>query len=168
MLLGCGFGVGGGHLAALQGFEDTQLWNSLHFLLAPLFTVDDLIHRLTAQAFESALPGLGGNLLLVCVLFFSISTMFGYSYYGCKCAGFLFGTGARKYYNLFYIVTLGVAAMASLNAVINLLDGMFALMAIPTMTASLLLAPRVMKAARTYFAKFGSPPGVAEETRPSG
>jgi AGCS family alanine or glycine:cation symporter len=110
---------------------------------------------LTTQAFESALPGLGSYLLLVCVICFSISTMFGYSYYGCKCAGFLFGIPAKKRYNLFYIFTLGVASMVSLDIVINLLDGMFALMAIPTMTASILLAPRVMKAARAYFAEIG-------------
>ncbi len=112
---------------------------------------------LTTRSFESALPGFGGNLLLVCVIFFSISTMLGYSYYGCKCAGFLFGIRARRYYNLFYIATVGVTSMASLDAVIDLLDGMFALMAIPTMTASILLAPRVMQAARKYFDELGTP-----------
>jgi AGCS family alanine or glycine:cation symporter len=34
---------------------------------------------------------------------------------------------------------------------INLIDGVFALMAIPTMTATILLAPRVLKATKTYF-----------------
>ena len=34
---------------------------------------------------------------------------------------------------------------------INLIDGVFALMAIPTMTATLILSPRVIKAAKDYF-----------------
>jgi AGCS family alanine or glycine:cation symporter len=39
---------------------------------------------------------------------------------------------------------------------LNLIDGFFALMAIPTMTATLIMAPRVMKEARKYFAKIKS------------
>jgi AGCS family alanine or glycine:cation symporter len=34
---------------------------------------------------------------------------------------------------------------------INLIDGFFALMAIPTMTATLIMAPRVLKEAKRYF-----------------
>ena len=37
------------------------------------------------------------------------------------------------------------------DAVFDLIDGVFALMAIPTMTATLLLSPHVMRAARDYF-----------------
>jgi len=35
--------------------------------------------------------------------------------------------------------------------VINIIDGMFAMMAIPTMTATILLAPKVMEATKDYF-----------------
>ena len=41
--------------------------------------------------------------------------------------------------------------MASISAVISLIDGMYAMMAIPTMTATLLLSPRVYRATRDYF-----------------
>jgi len=34
---------------------------------------------------------------------------------------------------------------------LNLIDGFFALMAIPTMTATLIMAPRVLTAAKDYF-----------------
>jgi AGCS family alanine or glycine:cation symporter len=34
---------------------------------------------------------------------------------------------------------------------INLIDGVFALMAIPTMLATILLAPKVIGASKTYF-----------------
>ena len=44
-----------------------------------------------------------------------------------------------------------VGALWSTEGVVNLLDTGFALMAVPTMTATLLLSPRVMEAARIYF-----------------
>jgi len=46
-----------------------------------------------------------------------------------------------------------VASMLSLDAMVGLIDGAFALMAIPAMTSTIILAPKVMLAARTYFAK---------------
>ncbi|HIG29259.1 MAG TPA: alanine:cation symporter family protein [Verrucomicrobiales bacterium] len=107
----------------------------------------------TSQAFEQALPGIGPNLLLLCAIVFSLSTMIGYSYYGTKCSGFLFGSKSKKYYNVFYAVTIILGAMVSLDTVMNFLDSMYALMAIPTMVATLLLSPKVMKAAREYFAR---------------
>ena len=42
------------------------------------------------------------------------------------------------------------------NYVINVLDTGFALMAWPTMIATLILAPRVMKATRDYFSRLKS------------
>ena len=43
----------------------------------------------------------------------------------------------------------------SIDIVVNYVDGMFAVMAIPTMISTLILAPKVMLAAREYFAKLG-------------
>ena len=114
---------------------------------------------LTAQAFEHNLPGIGAWLLVVCVLFFSTSTMFAFSYYGTKSLGFLIGAERQHLYNYFYVVSIVAGAVASLDAVISLIDGMFALMAIPTMVSSLWLAPRVMREARAYFAKYESARG---------
>lgn len=106
---------------------------------------------LTTQAFNVGLPVVGKYILLISVLVFSVSTMIGYSYYGSKCTAFLFGTRWKKYYRIFYTITLIVGAVISIDAVINFLDGMFALMAIPTVISSIILAPRVMNAASTYF-----------------
>jgi AGCS family alanine or glycine:cation symporter len=106
---------------------------------------------LTANAFEKAMPGFGSIILIICVLFFSLSTMFSYSYYGTKCLGFLVGAEYKHFYNYFYVTLLVVASVVSLETVVNLIDGMYALMAIPTMISALILAPKVMSAARDYF-----------------
>lgn len=108
---------------------------------------------MTAIAFDEGVPILGTYLLLICVLIFSITTMFTYSYYGSKCLNFLAGAHNKHYYNYFYIFTIFFGSITTIDMVINLIDGFFALMAIPTMTASILLAPKVMEASRDYFAR---------------
>lgn len=109
---------------------------------------------LTAMAFTEGIPGsLGLILLVICVLIFSLTTMFTYSYYGTKCLGFLLGAERQHWYNYFYIFSIWFGAVASINAVISLVDGAFALMAIPTMTSTLLLSPKVRAAAKEYFEK---------------
>ncbi|MDT0676743.1 alanine/glycine:cation symporter family protein [Autumnicola musiva] len=108
---------------------------------------------LTAKAFENSIPYFGDYLLLLCIAAFSISSLFSYSYYGTKCLNFLIGAERKHYYNYFYILSILIGATTSLSMMINLIDGFFALMAIPTMISTLILAPRVMKAARIYFKK---------------
>ena len=106
---------------------------------------------MTTTAFIKELGGFGKFLLLAAVLTFSISTMMSYSYYGSKCSGYLFGTKSIFYYRCFYIVTIVVGAMITIDVVINLADGMYAVMAIPTVVGSILLSPKVMKEAKRYF-----------------
>ena len=108
--------------------------------------------RLLDPAFIKELGGFGKFLLLAAVLTFSISTMMSYSYYGSKCSGYLFGTKSIFYYRCFYIVTIVVGAMITIEVVINLVDGMYALMAIPTVVGSVLLSGKVMEEAKRYFA----------------
>ncbi len=109
---------------------------------------------LTVRAFNAALPyHLGGYLLVISVLTFSFSSLFTLSYYGTKCFSYLAGAHRARYFNYFYVLTIVVASVSSMSAVINLIDGMYALMAIPTMTSALLLAPKVKQAAQDYFSR---------------
>lgn len=108
---------------------------------------------LTANAFSTAMPGVGSYILMACVLIFAITSLFSYSYYGSKCLGFLIGADKKHYYMYFYVATILIGATASLSAIISLIDGMFALMAVPTMISAVLLAPKVKKATKKYFGK---------------
>ena len=108
---------------------------------------------LTAAAFNEAIPFYGKYLLLVCIAVFSISSLFTYSYYGTKCLSFLIGVKRSHYYNYFYVLSILIGATTSLSMMINLIDGFFALMAIPTMTSTLILAPRVIREAKSYFGR---------------
>ena len=105
---------------------------------------------LTANAFENAIPFYGKYLLLICIATFSISSLFSYSYYGTKCMSFLLGDHNKHYYNYIYIASIILGATTSLNMMLNLIDSAFALMAIPTMISTLILAPKVITEIKTY------------------
>ena len=108
---------------------------------------------MTSKAFSTAMPTIGQPLLILIVFIFSITTMIGYSYYGSKCAAFLFGNKSKLYYRIFYTISLIIASIISLDIVINFVDSMFALMAFPTMISTIILAPKVMREAKIYFSK---------------
>ncbi len=111
---------------------------------------------LTTLAFDKELGVAGKILIIIAVLTFSLSTMFGYSYYGRKCAGYLLGVRWKSAYNWVYILAIVVASMVKIDLAINFVDSMFALMAIPTVISTLILAPKVMQAARKYFRQLES------------
>jgi len=60
------------------------------------------------------------------------------------------GADKKHYYNYFYIASIILGATSSLDMMINLIDGAFALMAIPTMLSTLILAPKVIKELKAY------------------
>ncbi len=108
---------------------------------------------LTAMAFQSALPGVGKYLLLICAFFFAVTSLFSYSYYGNKALSFLVGVKRAKYYDYFYLSTIIFGAVASMTDIMNIIDIAYALMAIPTMLSGFALAPRVLKEAKSYFSR---------------
>ena len=106
---------------------------------------------MTALAFEKELGLPGVIILFISVLTFSVTTMFGQSYYGSKCTGYLFGSKRKVIYKWFYVLAILFGAMVSIQTVIGLIDGAYAVMAIPTMISALLLSPKVMAEAKRYF-----------------
>ena len=122
-------------------------------LLSGVYTQDLNGVSMTVAAFENQLGLFGKILIMIAVATFSLSTMFGYSYYGRKCTSYLFGTKWKQAYNLFYVAMIIVASTISIDIAINFMDSAFALMVIPTMIATILLAPHVINESRKYFKK---------------
>ena len=146
----------GGLVAMLGPIADTLIvctCTAMALLVTDVWRGDALGITMTTQAYEQAFPGFGAYLLLLMVIVLSTTTVLTYWYYGSKCMGFLFGSAREKYYMWAYMALIAVGAVVSLDVVINLLDGMYATMAIPTMISTLLLAPRVKKVAADYFAR---------------
>lgn len=108
---------------------------------------------LTALAFNQAIPTYGPYLLIVCVIFFALSTLFAFPYYGNKCSSYLLGTRSKNIYNMFSVGSAVVAAVVSIDVVVAFIDSAYALMAFPNMLAAIILAPHVKKATVKYFSK---------------
>lgn len=149
-----------GLVAMLGPFIDTIIvctLTALAILITGVWqTSDSNGVTLTANAFESAFPGFGHYILMICILIFSITSLFSYSYYGTKCMSFLIGADKSHYYNYIYVVTILYGAISSLAAIISLIDSAFALMSIPTVISALILAPKVKKAADEYFRRLNA------------
>ncbi len=90
---------------------------------------------------------------MVIVTAFALSTLFTYSYYGVKSLSFLSNARIGKWYNVYFVIMIIFAAVASLDLVKNLIDLSYALMVIPNMIAVLYLAPKVNAAAKKYIAQ---------------
>ena len=145
-----------GLVAMLGPFIDTILvctFTAIVIILSGAYLEESSGIVMTLSAFKKTLFGFGDDLLLLIVAAFALSTLFTYSYYGVKCLSFLTNAKIGKLYNWYFVIMIVFAAIASLELVKNLIDLSYALMVIPNMIAVLLLAPKVNKAAKTYFLK---------------
>lgn len=108
---------------------------------------------LTANAFSQLLGPFGTVIIFISVVSFATTTLFTYSFYGSQCASFLFGTRHKNSYRFVFVASIVLIAVISLDAAVGLIDGSFALMAIPTMVSAIWLAPKVVAAAKVYLNK---------------
>lgn len=98
--------------------------------------------EIAMNAFHSAIPG-GKYLLMVIVLCFALSSMFSYSFYGTRCAAYLWGEQRARWYTWFFIATLVIFAVIPLGVAVGFCDLFYALMAFPTMLTLILLRRHV-------------------------
>ena len=106
---------------------------------------------LTARAFEQGIPVVGPYILILCVVFFALSTLFAYPYYGYKCYSFLFPRFNGNIYMTISLISVVISAAVTIDAVVGFIDAAYALMAFPNMLAAIILAPKVKKATQKYF-----------------
>ncbi len=109
---------------------------------------------LTSKAFETALPGnWGGIVVSIGIILFAYSTILGWSYYGEKSLEFLFGASSVKPYRILFVIAVFFGAVAKLDTVWAFADIMNGLMAIPNLIALLGLAGIVAAETKDYFEK---------------
>ena len=109
-----------------------------------------------AAAFNTILPGtLGGKIIELSLLFFALSTILSWAYYGENCWGYL--TKNNKTFILIYKIIFAlvciVGAMGSGTLMWDIADTLNGLMAIPNLIALLMLSGVVAKVTKDYFAK---------------
>ncbi|QEY25474.1 alanine/glycine:cation symporter family protein [Neisseria zalophi] len=108
---------------------------------------------LTTTAFDQLLPGPGGWIVTIGLIFFAYSTILGWCYYGEKCAAYIFGEGFANIYRAIYVASVMIGTIASLDLVWLAADTFNGLMAIPNLIALLLLSGVIVKETRDFKAK---------------
>lgn len=100
---------------------------------------------LSARAFGVVLGPLGPMLVALCLLLFAFTSLLGWSYYGERALGYLWGSerpvGAFRWVFLLCVV---LGATGDVGTVWQLADLFNGLMALPNLTALLLLSPQVL------------------------
>ena len=107
---------------------------------------------LTMMAFEKGLPGNFGRYIVVLSVFlFAISTAIAWSYYGDRCANYLFGTRAIMPYKFVFVIMHFVGAVLSLSVAWTLGDVFLGIVILPNLLALILLSPKVVELTKSYF-----------------
>ena len=105
---------------------------------------------LTNGAFSQAFPLFGDYLITIALVLFAFTTILGWSYYGERCAVYLFGTKVIKPYRLVFIAIIATAAFLKLEEIWALADIVNGLMAFPILVALLLLSGTVVSESKRY------------------
>jgi AGCS family alanine or glycine:cation symporter len=128
--------------------SDGQAYGSLHAMAvesgAPL----------TMQAFREGLSPLGDwghYIVLLGVLLFAVSTAISWSYYGDRCANYLFGHSFVLPYKFVFVLMHFMGAVVPLAVVWAMGDVALAIVIVPNLIALILLAPQVVAMTRSYF-----------------
>jgi len=117
---------------------------------------------LTSSAFAAQYGEWGRHIIPVALSVFAFTTILGWSYYGERCAAFMFSEKAIMPYRFIYIAVVFFSAAAialedQIGNIVNLFwlmaDTLTGLMAAPNLLALLLLSPIVFKLTRDYFDK---------------
>ncbi|WP_417454847.1 alanine/glycine:cation symporter family protein [Kiloniella sp.] len=143
-----------GSIAMLGTFIDTIIVCSitgLAIITSGTWTSGENGASLTSLAFETALPGVGNYMIAIVLSIFAFTTILGWSFYGEKCIGFLFGTKAIWPFRIVWCVAVFVGASLKIDFVWLLSDTLNAMMALPNLVALLLLSPVVFKLTKEYF-----------------
>ena len=105
---------------------------------------------LTAAAFSSALGRAGSGIVALSLLLFAFSSILGWSYYGQQCLDYLTGGRGRGLYRVVFLLYVLLGAVWEPQAIWQLVDLCNALMALPNLTALILLAPEALALLRRF------------------
>ncbi len=107
-----------------------------------------------AAAFNAILPGTwGGTIINISIIFFSLSTLVGWSYYGERCWGYLTHENPKAIFafRMVYVAVSLLGTIGSGTLMWEITDTLNGMMAIPNLIALLLLSDVVVKITKRYF-----------------
>ncbi|MBE0564986.1 MAG: sodium:alanine symporter family protein [Krumholzibacteria bacterium] len=109
---------------------------------------------LTMNGFSRGLPGQWGKYIVVLsVLLFAVSTAISWSYYGDRCANYIWGARAIFPYKVAFVGMHFFGALVSLNVVWELGDIALGVVILPNLIALVFLSGQVRGMTVSYFAR---------------
>ena len=147
-----------GCVAMLGTFIDTLIICSITGLAIVVTGVWDGDAKGTAMsqaAFGAVLP-YGEQIVAISLSLFAFTTILGWSYYGERCAEFLFSHRVVVGYRILWVLVVPWGALMSLEMVWNIADILNGLMAIPNVIALFALSGLVVKLTRDHFRSEGT------------
>lgn len=142
-----------GSVAMLSPLIDTIIvctMTALVIVLTGTWTTGESSSALSAAAFGNGLSG-GQWIVTLATVVFAFTTTLTWSYYGERCAEYLFGVSIITPYRWFWGVILFGGALVKVDLVWHIAGIMNGLMALPNLIALLALSGTVVAVTREYF-----------------
>lgn len=142
-----------GTIAMLGTFIDTIVictMTALVIVMTGVWSSGETGAALSAAAFGKGLPGFGEYVVTFGLIVFAFSTILGWSFYGERCAEYIFGTKVIAPYRVLWALAIPLGAMANLNLLWLIGDVLNGLMALPNLIALALLSPVVFQLTRAW------------------
>ena len=137
-------------MSALVVLTSDVYMSAFHAGVAPAYSGA----ALSGAAFGEALPYIGEIGIALATVFFALSTILGWAYYGEVSVAYLFKkhkSVAVNIYRVVYVAFVLVGAVAEINIVWLIADCFNALMALPNLIALVALSGVVVKTTKDYF-----------------
>jgi len=108
---------------------------------------------LSIAAFDKIIPGIGGVGVTLSTVFFALSTILGWAYYGEVCVGYLFKrfSKATIIYRCLYVAVVFIGTVGQLDLIWSISETMNGLMIIPNLIGILGLFKVVKKTTMEHF-----------------
>ncbi len=143
--------VHSGLIGMMGTFFDTIVvcsMTGLAIVVSGAWTSGETGAALTQLAFQSAMPGIGDEVVAIALAVFALTTIFGWSFYGERCWNYLIGPRSILPFRVLWTIAVFLGAVTQLDLAWTIADTLNALMAVPNLVALLALAPVVVRLTR--------------------
>ena len=108
---------------------------------------------LSIASFNEIIPGIGGIGVTLATVFFALSTILGWAYYGEVCVGYLFSKFPKAIliYRCIYVAVVFIGTVGELDLIWSISETMNGLMIIPNLIGILGLFKMVKKITKEHF-----------------
>ena len=144
-----------GLMGIMEVFLDTIVICTITALVILCSGIDipyglDIGASLTSDAFSRIYGGWVSVLIALCLICFALATVLGWGLYGLRCAQYLLGNHVWRVFSFLQAATVILGVVLNTGTVWILAETVNGLMAIPNLTALILLSPEFIRLVQEY------------------